>query len=153
MGTGWGLGVAAGTTSGIGLSTRRYFDSGAGVHIGAMYVYVGDHQWGNLAAQALYTLARGRKTRFYALFGAQFMFDVYDFEHTPNAKLSERWNGTLFVGPGLGLEMHFTKHFGWSIELPLHAVFALEGNDHRLAMGGPVNFLPGANTAFTFYFK
>lgn len=150
LGTGWGIGATAGTTSAIGLSMRRHFDNRFGVHLGGIYIYTGDVHWGSFGAQALYTLARGRKTRLYGLLGSQILLrhDKQD-PQGPGSRTST----TLFAGPGLGVEIHFTKHFGWSIEVPASVAFALDGKKDRLPFGGVVNLIPAANTAFTFYFR
>lgn len=156
MGTAWGVGVSAGTTSGIGISARRHFENRLGVHFGGIYVYSGETHWGNLGGQLLYTLARSKKTRLYGLFGAQFVLNHskelrYDFLGASRSVGVTK--STLFVGPGVGLEIHFTRHFGWALEVPTSFVFALEGDKDRLPLGGVVNFIPAANTSFTFYFS
>lgn len=153
MATGWGLGVSAGTTSGIGISTRRFFENGAGIHAGGLYVFLSNSHWGNIAVQGMFTLARGRKTRLYGLFGTQLNFNAEGDSDAGGPQRAKPWDATLFLGPGVGIEIHFTKHFGWAIELPLHAVIALDPDDTRLPLGGRANFFPSANTAFTFYFK
>lgn len=163
MGTGWGIGVSAGTTSAIGLSARRYFDNRFGLHFGGIYIYTDKQHWGNLGVQGLYTIARGKKTRLYGLFGTQLVLshsrnqapmpDPGPGTVAPAVPKANPIQPTLFVGPGLGLEIHFTRHFGWAIEVPASVVIALEGDKRRLPFGGVVNFIPAANTSFTFYFR
>lgn len=165
MGTGWGIGVSAGTTSAIGLSARRYFDNRFGLHFGGIYIYTNERHWGNLGVQGLYTLARGKKTRLYGLLGTQLVLSrgadqtiVTDpgpgsGSAAPVFVRAAPLESTLFVGPGLGLEIHFTRHFGWAIEVPASVVIALDGDKGRLPFGGAVNFIPAANTSFTFYFR
>lgn len=163
MGTGWGVGVSAGTTSAIGLSARRHFDNRFGVHFGGIYIYTERQHWGNLGVQGLYTIARGKKTRLYGLFGTQLLVTHSRDSAPPTAPgpgavgpavpTPNPTRPTLFVGPGLGLEIHFTRHFGWALEIPASVVIALEGNKERLPFGGVVNFIPAANTSFTFYFR
>lgn len=157
--TGWGIGVSAGTTSAIGLSTRKHFANRWGVHLGGIYIFHDNLHFATVGAQALYTLARGRKTRLYGLLGTQFLLQ-HDVNQGPQNDLpgpqpdtSSNTRSTLFVGPGLGLEIHFTRHFGWALEVPATVVFALDGDEDRLPFGGPVNLIPAANTAFTFYFR
>lgn len=157
LGTAWGIGVSAGTTSGIGISARRHFENRLGVHFGGIYIYAQETHWGNLGGQLLYTFARSRKTRLYGLLAAQFVLNHskelrYD-NFAGGSRSVDVTKSTLFVGPGVGLEIHFTPHFGWALEVPTSFVFALEGDKDRLPMGGVVNFIPAANTSFTFYFK
>lgn len=158
MGTEIGLGASAGMTSGIGLSLRRHFDSRFGFHVGAIGVWtLSDKRWANVGVQGLYTLRRSRKARLYALLGAQLFLTSEPLINrhrsaTNQGKTKHVWNPTLAVGPGIGIEVHFTKHFGWAFEVPLPLLITLGGTPNRLLFEGKVNFIPALNTAFTFYF-
>lgn len=160
-----GVGIGAGVTSGIGLSLRKHFDSRWGFHTGAIAFGGDKYLWGNVGAQAMYTFKRTRFLRLYALLGSTIFVNINEEQRAikvPETMGSPSYPGqyirktvvdsNLTVGAGIGLEMHFTPHFGWAIELPLGFAFDLNpAADHDLFEDN-VSFRPIPSTALSFYF-
>lgn len=159
LGTGWGLGVSAGITSGFGLSSRRHFNQGLGVQATALYLPLPSEHWLSFGAQGFYTILRGDVIRFYALLGAQLMMSR-SRPQTRQALLgryttlpSYTWTHGLFTGVGMGLEFHFTRSFGWAIEIPLSVRILLEKPRAPESWANKVDLVPAANTSLMFYFN
>jgi hypothetical protein len=145
-----GIGVVAGSTSGVGFTLRRHFDSRFGVAGGGLIFVGGDHRWWNIGVEGMYSILRGRRARFYGLFGAAMHTNVDSYDRDFSGKSDIYRKMVAILGPGLGVEVHGGRHFGWHIELPISMWINL--NDASLPFGGDFNILPVPNTGFTFYF-
>lgn len=161
MGTGWGLGASGGITSGFGISLRRHFPQRLGFQATAFYLPLGEgNHWMSFGAQGFYSILRGRIARFYGLTGAHLMIDasapakpgfreVTSYTTPPEAI----WSKALFVGLGLGLELHFTPWLGWAFEVPLSAMIDLDKSQPDQTLKDKIRLVPAANMSLTFYFK
>ncbi len=145
-GTKSALGFTGGTTSGIGFAYRKHFNNRWGVHAG-FFVMGGSEEadsidlsaahswiWGNVGAQAMYTIHRHPQKyfRFYALAGGEVIVLGDDLvESTGPATWSTQgdwdYEKTFIVGAGLGFEFLFFSHVALAIELPLSAQFTEHG--------------------------
>lgn len=162
MGTGWGLGISGGITSGFGVSVRRHFENRLGFQVAALYLPLGDgNHWMSFGAQGFYTILRGRRTRFYGLTGAHLMIDgsiPTEERQRERARLyttpiTATWSRSLFLGLGLGLELHFTRWIGWALEVPLSLLIDLETPSPLETWRDKVRPFPAANMSLTFYFR
>lgn len=160
LATGWGLGASAGITSGFGISTRKHFKNRWGAQMTGVYLPLAREHWLSLGGQAYYTILHGKIARFYGLAGVQLMSskDRLATASSPannsyTTPPESSWDHHLFPGLGLGLEFHFTRTFGWAIEVPLSARVRLNSPPPGGSWRENVGLVPAANTSLMFYFR
>jgi hypothetical protein len=123
-----GLGVVAGSTSGIGLAWRAVTESGWGGQIGGgAWVPSFDPPTGSwsVGAQAIRVLTQDGPWRLYGLAGVQ----SYGYPGAVNADTQSRsYESVLNMGAGLGLEFGFSQGMSLCLEVPLVLGYRLGNN-------------------------
>jgi hypothetical protein len=168
--TGFGLGFAAGATSGVGIGYRHHFGNRLGLQIAG--IGFGDSQmvFGNVGANVMYTFARAWLARFYAVAGSMAVYNgglVWDDsacipvrpvdERDPAepvdwqtcAKESWEHRYTTTLGAGIGIEFHFTRNIGLALELPVSVWLSFDRNGLVL---DETRVWPVPNGSLVYYF-
>jgi hypothetical protein len=114
-----GVGLVAGSTSGVGFAWRNVGASGWGWQVGGgAWVPTFDPPSGSwsIGSQALKILAQQGEWRLYALAGLQ----SYGYPGAWNTDGTSRsYESILNVGGGLGLEIGYSKGMSFCLEVPL----------------------------------
>jgi hypothetical protein len=164
--SGFGLGFAAGATSGIGVAYRQHFDNGFGLQLAGIGFGGQDNVTANAGVNVMYTFARVWLARFYAVAGSMLIYTgqpVYDWSPCavrpedpvdPNWTCEPKrtgWQNRFMptVGAGIGMEFHFTRNIGLALELPLSLWMAF---DERGFLPQETRVWPIPNASLVFYF-
>jgi hypothetical protein len=158
LGTGFGLGFAAGATSGIGLAYRHHFENGFGVGVAGIGWGDKNNVFADVGVTGTYTFARAWLVRFYALAGSMGFYNgsnVYgcipEKPGDPTCVEETRWENRFVssTGAGIGMEFHFTEHIGLALELPISVWLSFDATGFR---ADETRVLPVPNGALTYYF-
>lgn len=169
----YGLSLSAGSTSGLGIGIRKHFPNRWGFNVAAVPFIGKNSGFASLGAQVTYSFFRARIARLYVFAGVH---GIYHYENTtqrtmvpappeptqvgpakqkfipgPEIRHTDRSIGTNF-GPGLGVELHFSKRFSWALELPLAIMIEAEKNSHTRQTNTQTRVLPIPNTSITLYY-
>lgn len=165
-----GLSLGGGTTSGIGIGIRKHFASRWGISSLALPVLGQERGFATLGVQGMYSFLRTRVVRLYALFGAQTMY-FYNRYDQANASPPLPQPGTgapafipearktmtdprflSSVGPGLGVELHFSERFSWSLDLPVATIIDSDKDNVSGKWQHNAVVLPIPNSSITLYY-
>lgn len=164
-----GLSLGGGATSGIGIGVRKHFASRWGIASLALPALGQKEGFAAVGVQGMYTFLRTPVVRLYALVGAQTMYFYDRYERAgssapipspdgspsfiPGAKktLTDHRFSTSF-GPGLGLELHFSKRFSWSLDLPVATIVRSDQDSSAGTWNHSVVVLPIPNSSITLYY-
>lgn len=146
---GVGLGLAAGATTGIGLSARLRLPQGFGVTMAGMPYFDADNRIGSLGVQGTWDLLSTRGLSIYALFGTQLFIHRLYYRHAFRQDKVRRRYDTLVVGPGVGVELR-NGRFGFNLDVALASVIALRSSTY-LRYPGRVNVGVFPNVLFFIY--
>ncbi len=170
MGTGAGLGFAAGVESGVGIAYRRHFENKWGMQLAGIAFGSSNSVNANFGATILRTLAKTQIVRFYALAGVSAFYSGSSYSDyavcapavdangnpikDPNGcangqPISSTWtnNWMLNFGMGIGIEFTIAKTIGLAIELPVTVSFQTEQGNLKFNYVYPI---PSA--ALIYYF-
>lgn len=149
---GFGLGIAAGATSGIGLSARLALDRGFGLSLTGMPFILGyrPRRGGTLGLQATWDFFSARRFRVYTLVGTQVFISRYDYQIPFRNERVRRRYDSLVAGPGVGMELRRGR-LAFNLDVALAGVFALRSST-QLRYPGRVNVGVFPNVAICFYF-
>lgn len=141
-----GLGLAAGATTGLGVTTRLRLNRGFAVGITGMPFFAELQRGFSLGVQGTLDLYTDRGISLYGLVGTQaFVSRVYYVEPFRQDRVRRRYD-TLVAGSGVGAQFRRGR-FALNVELAVAGIFALTPSTH-LRYRGRVNvgFFP--NLAF-----
>ena len=157
----FGLGAAAGATSGVGLTHKGYLsDFGYQLTLGA-FGSPNDMLMGSVGGNLSYTFAKMKYARLYGLAGVGTFFNrtvEHEYEMCDWNQISQRdencvtvpesiHHGTVAnIGLGLGIEVLFWDTLGISFDVPLSTSIGL-GDGVEL-----LGFFPIPNLSLIYYF-
>lgn len=143
------LGLAAGGTTGIGLTARVGFPRGWSLSAAGMPFFGENKLGGSMGLQVMRDIWSYGRLRSYALFGAHAMISTTYFESPHLGQKVRKRYDVMHLGPGLGIESRVGR-VGFVFEVPLVAAVAMTKLTH-LRFPGRVNFGVFPNVAFVVY--
>ena len=160
-----GLGFAAGSTSGLGISYRKHLANKIGYQLTGIAWGDDSNLFLSMGANFLKTLHATKRTRFLAIAGistyyrAENSIDYDDcryvspeeWETNPNIDpcegLEESWRhgATINIGVGIGMEFMLTQNVGLALELPVVVMIGV-------GESGNFGIYPIPNASLIYYF-
>lgn len=145
------LGFTAGMIAGLGISYRKHFENGMGVHVGAVAFGNEDSVNANLGVQILRTVRKNEKSRLYLLAGSAVFWDrhkEYDYgtpeypevKYDPETDTKEVYYSENYQEPGMvtvndymlnfglgfGMELAAKQGIGVALEMPITVTFSTQ---------------------------
>lgn len=129
-----GLGVAAGATTGFGLSARLRMQRGVALNITGMPFFDAREYGGSFGLQGTMDLMTHKGLSLYALLGTQAFLTRRKYAEPFRQERFERRYDSLVVGSGLGVELK-NGRFAFTFDVALAGVFALTPSTYLRYLG------------------
>lgn len=132
-----GLGLAAGATTGFGLSARLRLAGGFGISLAGMPYFDPDRRAGSVGLQGTWDFLSHKGLSVYALLGTHLFISRFYYKNAFRQDRVRRRYDSLVVGPGVGIELR-NGRFALNLDAAIAGVFALHPRTY-LRYPGRVN--------------